>query len=144
MQDVANPIIIDQFYCDSPIECKNQVWPKIHFYFIVELVIPWATLVVSRTPGSHMDSDKSGSWWSASGLILQSIKDHNKLFFRSKAQWPHAGIWDTWPLWNPMFENQNKLLNDFCVTCFISQCNVSLHNYPITLHCILANYESFA
>ncbi|KAK4791545.1 hypothetical protein SAY86_031958 [Trapa natans] len=24
MQDVANPIIIDQFYCDSPTECKNQ------------------------------------------------------------------------------------------------------------------------
>ncbi|KAJ8773824.1 hypothetical protein K2173_008287 [Erythroxylum novogranatense] len=24
MQDVANPIIIDQFYCDSPIACKNQ------------------------------------------------------------------------------------------------------------------------
>ncbi|KAJ9554423.1 hypothetical protein OSB04_018468 [Centaurea solstitialis] len=25
MEDVANPIIIDQFYCDSPKSCKNQV-----------------------------------------------------------------------------------------------------------------------
>lgn len=25
MQDVANPIIIDQFYCDSPSTCQNQV-----------------------------------------------------------------------------------------------------------------------
>ncbi|KAF5754063.1 putative polygalacturonase [Helianthus annuus] len=24
MQDVANPIIIDQFYCDSPKRCQNQ------------------------------------------------------------------------------------------------------------------------
>ncbi|KAK4773841.1 hypothetical protein SAY87_028860 [Trapa incisa] len=24
MLDVANPVIIDQFYCDSPTECKNQ------------------------------------------------------------------------------------------------------------------------
>ncbi|XP_057948567.1 probable polygalacturonase At1g80170 [Malania oleifera] len=24
MEDVANPIIIDQFYCDSPTSCKNQ------------------------------------------------------------------------------------------------------------------------
>lgn len=24
MEDVANPIIIDQFYCDSPIACQNQ------------------------------------------------------------------------------------------------------------------------
>ncbi|GAB2220480.1 hypothetical protein Drorol1_Dr00008133 [Drosera rotundifolia] len=24
MQDVANPIIVDQFYCDSPIACQNQ------------------------------------------------------------------------------------------------------------------------
>lgn len=25
MHDVANPIIIDQFYCDSPSTCQNQV-----------------------------------------------------------------------------------------------------------------------
>lgn len=25
MNAVANPIIIDQFYCDSPTTCKNQV-----------------------------------------------------------------------------------------------------------------------
>uniref|UniRef100_A0A7N0RER3 endo-polygalacturonase n=1 Tax=Kalanchoe fedtschenkoi TaxID=63787 RepID=A0A7N0RER3_KALFE len=24
MEDVANPIIIDQFYCDSPVSCQNQ------------------------------------------------------------------------------------------------------------------------
>lgn len=26
MEDVANPIIIDQFYCDSPSTCQNQVF----------------------------------------------------------------------------------------------------------------------
>lgn len=29
MEDVANPIIIDQFYCDSPKACENQVPSKI-------------------------------------------------------------------------------------------------------------------
>lgn len=28
MEDVANPIIIDQFYCDSPKSCENQVSSK--------------------------------------------------------------------------------------------------------------------
>ena len=27
MENVSNPIIIDQFYCDSPTVCKNQVKP---------------------------------------------------------------------------------------------------------------------
>lgn len=26
MEDVANPIIIDQFYCDSPNPCGNEVY----------------------------------------------------------------------------------------------------------------------
>ena len=25
MQDVSNPILIDQFYCDNPTSCQNQV-----------------------------------------------------------------------------------------------------------------------
>lgn len=29
MEDVSNPIIIDQFYCDSPNACQNQVKRKI-------------------------------------------------------------------------------------------------------------------
>lgn len=35
MEDVANPIIIDQFYCDSPKSCENQVPSK--FLSIINL-----------------------------------------------------------------------------------------------------------
>lgn len=31
MEDVSNPIIIDQFYCDSPKPCPNQVHYPVPF-----------------------------------------------------------------------------------------------------------------
>lgn len=38
MQDVSNPIIIDQFYCDSPKSCQNQVFFSI-FMFSIDNVL---------------------------------------------------------------------------------------------------------
>lgn len=39
MQDVFNPIIIDQFYCDSPKSCQNQVFFSIVMFLIDNLLL---------------------------------------------------------------------------------------------------------
>lgn len=38
MEDVENPIIIDQFYCDSPTACETQVLSS---KFRIQLLIIW-------------------------------------------------------------------------------------------------------